>query len=94
MKDFINWYNKNVAIAQFYRLGVSAVIILVQTCIIIPATILLLAQSEFSNIIVGLSTVLSFSILVSIISGVRIQIPIILFLFNILTHLVMVSIAI
>lgn len=64
MENLNIWYNQKLEDAQFNRLRVMALMLLVQTCLIIPATTLLVSMNGFNPVAIGVS-IISFGILVA-----------------------------
>lgn len=93
MREIINWYNHKMADAEFYRLGVGAIVILIQTCIVIPATILIIGGTSLFPAALVVTSVFSFAILVSLIAGLSVRLTTIIFAVSILTHILMIGIA-
>ena len=93
MNQIINWYNNNLESLQFNRLGVMGAMLMFQTCIIIPVTILVTSTSAMFPVAIGITTVLSFSLLTICIAGLNIRIALALFALNILAHAGLILIA-
>lgn len=65
MVNFLNWHNQQCEEASFNRLGVMALVLLVQTCVIVPATLLTISMNGNNAVEFAIMALLSFSILVS-----------------------------
>ncbi|WP_017730916.1 hypothetical protein [Nafulsella turpanensis] len=87
MENLMNWYNTKCEEANFNRLGLMAFILLVQTCIIVPVTLLLICVNGNDPIQFALMAVLSFAILVSLLGDMSSKIVLPLFIISSLIHL-------
>ena len=87
MENLMNWYNTKCEEANFNRLGLMAFILLVQTCIIVPVTLLLISVNGNDLIQFGLMAILSFAILVSLLGDMSSKIILPLFIISTLIHL-------
>lgn len=92
MENLMNWYNHKCEEASFNRLGVMAFVLLVHTCIIIPATLLAISMNGNSTAEFTLMAVLSFAILVSLLGDMSSKIILPLFTISILVHLFIITI--
>lgn len=50
MENLMSWYNHKLEDAEFYRLGVMALVLLVQMSIIVPATLLAISMNGGSSL--------------------------------------------
>lgn len=87
MEKIMNWYEHQCEEASFNRLGVMAFVLIVQTCFIIPATLLSISLAEGSFLEFALMVVFSFSLLVVFLGDVTVKISIPLFVISTLVHL-------
>lgn len=87
MTAILNWYNDTCDEAGFNRLGVMAFILLVQTCVIVPATLLALIMHGGGVIGFTLMAGFSFLILALLLGDVKVKYVFPLFALNILVHL-------
>ena len=87
MENLMNWYNTKCEEANFNRLGLMAFILLVQTCIIVPVTLLLISANGSDPIQFALMAVLSFAILVSLLGDMSSKIVLPLFIISTIIHL-------
>jgi lipopolysaccharide export LptBFGC system permease protein LptF len=92
MENILNWYNHKCEEANFNRLGVMAFILLVQTCIIIPATLLAISVGGSSLLEVTLIAVFSFSVLASLLGDLSSKKVIPLFIISTVVHLLVILI--
>ena len=90
MDNLMNWYNDQCEDGQFNRLGVMAFVLLVQTCIIIPVTLLSISMNGNSNIGFALMAIFSFAVLVSFLGDLPIKFIIPLFALSTLVHLAII----
>ena len=87
MDNLLNWYNNACEEASFNRLGVMAFVLLIQTCVIVPATLLLIGLNGNNSIEFALTAIFSFAILVSLLADMPSKIILPLFAVSILVHL-------
>lgn len=87
MENLLNWYNNTCEEASFNRLGVMAFVLLVQTCILVPITLLLVGMNGNNTIEFVLMAVFSFAILVSLLADMPSKIVLPLFAISTLVHL-------
>lgn len=87
MENLMNWYNTKCEEANFNRLGLMAFILLVQTCIIVPVTLLLISVNGNDLIQFALMAILSFAILVSLLGDMSSKIVLPLFIISTIIHL-------
>lgn len=87
MNNLLNRYNTTCEEAGFNRLGVMAFILLVQTCIIVPATLLALIMHGGGVIGFLLMAAFSFLILAVLLGDVKVKYVFPLFAISTLVHL-------
>lgn len=87
MEKLFSWYNQQCDEADFNRLGIMAFILLFQTCLVVPAAVLLISMNGSNIIELGIIAVLSFSILVSLLSDAPAKVILPLFLVSTAVHL-------
>ena len=87
MDIILSWYTKKCKEASFNRLGVMAVILLVQTCLLIPATLLAMSMNGNSPIHFILIAVFSFALLVSLLGDMPSKVVLPVFGASVLIHL-------
>lgn len=92
MENLTNWYSIKCEEAAYNRLGVMAVILLVQTCIIIPATLLAISMNGNSGLEFALIAIFTFSVLVSLLGDMPSKIVIPLFALSTLVHFAIILI--
>lgn len=92
MENLLNWYNHKCEEASFNRLGVMAFVLLVQTCLIIPATLLAISMNGSNTFEFILIAILSFAILVSLLGDLPSKVILPLFAVSILIHLIIILI--
>ncbi len=92
MEKILNWYNYRCEEAGFYRLGIMAFILLVQTCIIIPITLLAISMNGNNIFEFALIAILSFSILVSLLGDMSSKVIIPVFITSTVIHLLIILI--
>ncbi|WP_224999157.1 hypothetical protein [Cesiribacter sp. SM1] len=92
MENILNWYNIKCEEANFNRLGVMAFVLLIQTCIIIPATLLAISTGGGSLLEVTTIAILSFSVLASLLGDLPSTKVIPLFIISTVVHLLVILI--
>lgn len=90
MSALIRKYNYWADTLEFNRLLVMAVIILVHTCLVVPATLLLLLHGQAGAIPYMIMTVFSFMILVTNLSVMPVRVNVAVFVASTVAHLLMV----
>ena len=90
MENMLTWYNQKCEEAGFNRLGVMAFVLLVQTCIIIPASLLAISMNGNNSFEFALIAILSFCILVSLLGDMPSKIILPLFAISTLVHLMII----
>ena len=90
MDNLLNWYNQQCEEGSFNRLGVMAFVLLVQTCVIVPATLLTISMNGNNLIEFALMAILSFSILVSLLADMPSKVILPLFLVSTVIHLLII----
>lgn len=92
MDNLLNWYNQQCEEANFNRLGVMAFVLLVQTCVIVPATLLTISMNGNNVVEFAIMAILSFSILVSLLADMPSKIILPVFAFSTIVHLLIILI--
>lgn len=92
MNNLLNWYNQQCEEAGFNHLGVMAFVLLVQTWVIVPATLLTISMNGNNAIEFAIMAILSFSILVSLLADMPSKIALPLFAFSTVVHLLIILI--
>ena len=87
MENLVSWYNTKCDEANFNRLGVMAFVLLIHTCIIIPATLISIGMNGNSTFQFALISIFSFGILVSLLGDMSAKIVIPVFILSTLVHL-------
>lgn len=87
MDNMMNWYNRQLEDANYNRLGLMAFILLVHTCIIVPATLLTICTNGNNIIEFAIMGVLSFGVLAALLGDVSAKITIPIFIGSSLIHL-------
>ncbi len=87
MENLMNWYNHKCEDAGYNRLGVMAFVLLIHTCIIIPATLLAISMNGNNLVEFLLMTIFSFGLLVSLLGDLPQKIVFPVFGVSILVHL-------
>lgn len=90
MENLTNWYSNKCEEAAYNRLGVMAFILLVQTCIIVPATLLAISMNGNNGVEFALIAIFTFSVLVSLLGDLPSKIVIPLFVVSTLVHLAII----
>ncbi|AHM62697.1 hypothetical protein D770_22250 [Flammeovirgaceae bacterium 311] len=90
MDNIMNWYTRQLQDANYNRLGLMAFILLVHTCIIVPATLLVIVQNGNSLIEFTIMGVLSFSVLAALLGDVSAKVTVPLFVVSALIHLLII----
>lgn len=90
MDNLFNWYNNKCEEAAFNRLGVMAFVLLVQTCIVVPATLLSISINGNSSMDFILMAIFSFAILVSLLGDLPAKIILPLFAVSLLVYLTII----
>lgn len=90
MERIFSWYSQQCDEADFNRLGIMAFILLFQTCLVIPAAVLLISMNGSNILELGVIAVLSFSILVSLLSDAPAKVILPLFLLSTVVHLLII----
>lgn len=90
MENLVNWYSNKCEEASFNRLGVMAFVLLVQTCIIVPATLLSISINGNSSMDFVTMAIFSFAILVSLLGDLPAKIILPLFAVSTLVHLIII----
>lgn len=87
MENLTKWYDNQCDVANYNRLGVMAFVLLVQTCIIIPATLLAVSMNGNNTIEFVLIAIFSFSVLVAFLGDAPSKIFVPLFVVSTIVHL-------
>lgn len=87
MEKILNWYGQQCEEADFNRIGIMAFILLFQTCLVVPAAVLLISMNGQNLIELAIIAVLSFSLLVSLLGDAPARVVIPLFLISTIVHL-------
>lgn len=92
MEHLTNWYTLKCEEANYNRLGVMAFILLVQTCIIIPATLLSISMNGNNLIEFVLIAISSFGVLVSLLGDMPSKVVLPIFACSTLINLAIIFI--
>ncbi len=90
MENVMNWYNRQLEDANYNRLGLMAFILLVHTCLIVPATLLTICANGNDIVEFAIMGVLSFGVLAALLGDISSKITIPLFVASALIHLFIV----
>lgn len=90
MENVMIWYQHQIKEAKFYRLGITAFILLVQANIIVPATLLTMGMNSASDIEFILCALFSFAVLISLLAVMPVRIIVPLFVVNVLVHVLII----
>lgn len=90
MDNLMNWYSRQLEDANYNRLGIMAFILLVHTCIIVPATLLMIVQNGNNLIEFTIMGVLSFGVLAALLGDVSAKVTLPLFVVSALVHLMII----
>jgi hypothetical protein len=92
MENLRNWYFEKCEEANFNRLGFMALILLLQTCIFVPACILLIGMNGGGAFQVGIIALLSFGLLVSFLGDLPAKMIVPFFLLSVVLQLFIILI--